>query len=270
MYEMIHEGILKLESDISVSYRYRVQDRTSDTIVFIHGFGSSKVFFRFAFKEPSLFPFNLVTLDLPGFGNSYISKNFSYSMKDYSELIIRFINKMQLNRFHLCAHSMGGLIGIEISKKLKKRVLSFINLEGNLTWEDCFMSGQINKESFEEFQKKGRDNIENTLLSKSESNPYFKSYLVTFKQATTEALYWSAKDTVDTSVEDQAFTDFIHLSNQCYIYGEKNKNVYPGEIMLLEAGIPVYYIKDSGHAMTEENPGHTYSVIANFINSISD
>ena len=46
---------------------------------------------------------------------------------------------------------MGGLIGIEMSESVPERIMSFVNLEGNLTLEDCFFTRKIIEYSYEDF-----------------------------------------------------------------------------------------------------------------------
>jgi pimeloyl-ACP methyl ester carboxylesterase len=48
-----------------------------------------------------------------------------------------------IERFHLVGHSMGGLTASLLGHQEPGRVLSFVDSEGNLAPEDCFLSRQI-------------------------------------------------------------------------------------------------------------------------------
>jgi pimeloyl-ACP methyl ester carboxylesterase len=48
-----------------------------------------------------------------------------------------------IGRFHLVGHSMGGLTALLLAHTEPGRVLSLVDIEGNLAPEDCFLSRQI-------------------------------------------------------------------------------------------------------------------------------
>ena len=48
-----------------------------------------------------------------------------------------------IERFHLVGHSMGGLTALLLAHRNPGRILSFVDIEGNLAPEDCFLSRQI-------------------------------------------------------------------------------------------------------------------------------
>ena len=50
---------------------------------------------------------------------------------------------MKIDRFHLIGHSMGGLTALILGDEHPGRVSSFINIEGNVSPEDCFLSRQV-------------------------------------------------------------------------------------------------------------------------------
>lgn len=229
------------------------------TIVFLHGFGSSKNFFRYAFNNPSLSNFNIIALDLIGFGDSSSPGGFSYEMSNQASFMYQVLIKLGITNFHLVAHSMGGLVGIEMFSQSPSQVKSFINLEGNLTIDDCFITGKVLEYSYEVFRDKGRKMMEQTLVD-------FPSYLETFQKASIEALYQSAIHTVNISKSPDLLDDFIELPlKKCYIYGEKNKGKFPAEEKLQGAKIPLYYVKDADHNMAEQNPYDLFSIINEFI-----
>ena len=67
----IVKEILPIGKELNVAYTQRVVGKDNKPyIVFVHGFGSSREFFRFAFENPSLSEYSLISLDLIGFGES--------------------------------------------------------------------------------------------------------------------------------------------------------------------------------------------------------
>ncbi len=75
--------------------------------------------------------------DAPGCGES--------SCEDLSKLSIPFLvdtakallRKAGIERFHLVGHSMGGLTALLLAHQDRDRVLSFVDIEGNVAPEDC-------------------------------------------------------------------------------------------------------------------------------------
>jgi pimeloyl-ACP methyl ester carboxylesterase len=259
--EIIRE-ILPIGKQVNIAYTMRKNSSpTSSSIVFIHGFGSSKEFYRYAFEDPSLQDYTLIALDLIGFGLSSKPETFSYEMSNQASFIFQVLAELGYVSFHLCTHSMGGLIGMEMFRQSPSQIRSLINLEGNLTLDDCFATGLIIEHSIDEFLDFGRNKFE-------ESMGNFPQYLQTLKQASSVALYRSAEQTVKDSSNPELITDFITIpTKKCYIYGDRNRGKFSAEKILAEANVPLFYIENSGHEMAEQNPTQLYSVIREFIES---
>ena len=237
------------------------------TIVFIHGFGSAKEHFRYAFEAPSLDKFSLITLDLVGFGQSRGPDGFGYGMKDQATVVLRVLNKLESGAFHLCAHSMGGLVAMHMAETEPGRVLSLVDMEGNLTPEDCFISGKVAEGTFEAFAEHGREKLERTFRETGREDPGMAEYADSFATASTVALYKSACHTVEES-STPLVERLARIRNACFIYGERNRELYPGEALLRTAGVPIFYIENAGHSMATENPQQLYRVIRSFIDGL--
>ncbi|MFX0114718.1 MAG: alpha/beta fold hydrolase [Candidatus Hodarchaeota archaeon] len=257
---------IPVKNGIDIALLTRITRATNYlTIVFIHGFGCVKEDFFSAFTDPSLAKFDLVTLDLPGHGQSSKPEDFDYSMRNLARIVLEALETLAIGDFHLCGHSMGGLIGLEIAEQHPEIVRSFMNLEGNLTSEDCFITRKIIRHSFNEFAATARKSIEKELEYSVHAGFFPLSYLRSFKKTSSSALYHAALDTVAKSDDPNLINRFIGLKNQCYVYGRKNKEKFPSEQFLLRANIPVFYVDNAGHAMAEENPSALYILLKNWI-----
>jgi pimeloyl-ACP methyl ester carboxylesterase len=106
---------------LSISCMFRKADRES--IVFIHGFGASKETFLEVFERREFQLFTVLATDLIGFGDSDKLANFFYLMKDQAKTLRKTIDLLDLDCFHIVAHSMGGIIGIELGEMIPDRVL---------------------------------------------------------------------------------------------------------------------------------------------------
>lgn len=163
---------------------------------------------------------------------------------------------------------MGGLVAMKMAELEPERIISLIDMEGNLTPEDCFFSGRIAELTYEEFEKSGRRKFEEDLREAGLEDSAKSEYFETFSMALTIALYKSASHTVADS--STLLVDRLsRIKNACYIYGERNRGVYPGEKLLREKGVPLFYIEGSGHSMATDNPEELYRVISSFIEGLA-
>lgn len=247
------------------------QKGTSDTIVFIHGLGSSKEDFLEAFRREEFQPFTLLAADLVGFGDSDKSAVFSYTMKDQARILKKTIDRFGVGQFHLVAHSMGGIVGVELCEMMPDRVVSFINAEGNLTVEDATMSRQIARMSEEEFARGGFEQLKRGLEAEFErtGDRGGRRYIEALMKATVKSVYQSSVSTVSESDHGDLLTRFSRLPfYKCYFYGEKNKGKFVTEKLLKQKGVPVFYISGSGHAMTDDNPDEFYDHVLKTIRQL--
>jgi pimeloyl-ACP methyl ester carboxylesterase len=264
---MIQTQIVNFHKSYTIAY-WKRHSESNKTIVFVHGFGSSKEHFRHAVSSPSLQDFTLIALDLVGFGQTKGPDEFGYSMHEQALIVLELLDQVGTKTFHLCGHSMGGLVAMDIAESNPQRVLSFIDLEGNLTIEDCSFTGKVAGSTFEEFAHTGRRKLEEEFRNAGTNDPSMNEYAESFSMASTTALYKSAYHTVQDS-SAPLIEKFRRISNACYVYGDKNSGVFPGEKLLRAAGIPIFYIEHAGHAMAIDNPRHLYRVIGTFIDRLT-
>ncbi len=78
-------------------------------VIFIHGAGQSSHCWKYQFKlSEELEQYNFIFIDLPGHGKSD-GPGFK-TIKEYSDFLNSFINKMDIKEYVLVGHSMGGRI----------------------------------------------------------------------------------------------------------------------------------------------------------------
>lgn len=101
-----------------------IDEGIGNTVLLLHGWGGSiqtmKPIANFLNKKC-----RVITLDLPGFGESDLPKT-PWNSYDYADCIKKFINALNLNNVILFGHSHGGRISIILSSKydfVKKLIL---------------------------------------------------------------------------------------------------------------------------------------------------
>jgi pimeloyl-ACP methyl ester carboxylesterase len=125
---MVHEVNPSKELTIQNTKLYYEHHPHSDTeaptIIMIHGFLSSCFSFRKLIPELKK-QFHIYALDLPGFGQSEKSRTFFYSLKNYGQLVIDFIEHLQLKNAYIIGHSMGGQVAMHAAR-LSPEKISFL------------------------------------------------------------------------------------------------------------------------------------------------
>ena len=107
------------KSSTGLSY-YIVNESSENTILFIHGNSQSKESFRNQLGSPLLSGYRLISVDLPGHGDSeYRDK---YSIISMGEEVATFSKELGINPLFV-GHSMGGHIAIESLSMCQSRGL---------------------------------------------------------------------------------------------------------------------------------------------------
>ena len=110
-------------NDDKIYYEASYTNKSNKTIILLHGWGMNIITFREVFKEISKHH-NVIAMDLPGFGNSSLSK--AYNLDDYSELIKQMIIDLKLNNVVILGHSFGGRILINLNKYNLDQIIGLI------------------------------------------------------------------------------------------------------------------------------------------------
>lgn len=87
-------------------------------VLFLHGWGSNKESFNGVVKTLCNF-YKCVCLDFWGFGRSE-TPNFVWSVDDYAEAVLMFLNKLKIEKCYVVAHSFGGRVAIKLLEKTNK------------------------------------------------------------------------------------------------------------------------------------------------------
>ena len=106
----------------------------SDTpILFIHGLGCAGSFdYPEVAAQSELLNHRRILIDLLGSGFSDKPDDFEYTINDHVKYLYKFVQDLNLDKFIIFAHSLGGPIGIELADKCKDKVETIILSEANL------------------------------------------------------------------------------------------------------------------------------------------
>ncbi len=84
-------------------------NQKKETILFIHGFSDNKFSFALVARE-LVSRYHIISIDLPGFGDSDKPLKEKYTIQNYQDWVLEFINTKGIVNFHIMGSSMGGAI----------------------------------------------------------------------------------------------------------------------------------------------------------------
>ena len=235
-------------------------------IVFLHGFGSTKEDYADIVRQASLSNYPFLAYDAPGCGETDCSNLDKISIPFLVETALAVLGHANIEQFHLAGHSMGGLTALMLAHQIPDRVLSFIDIEGNIAPEDCFLSRQIiehpapNAESFFD------DFIERTVHTSAYSSPLYSASLRHKIRA--EAVEGIFSSMVFLSDHGDLMDKFLGLPcPKMFMYGEQNRGL--SYLRHIESrGVRLSEISECGHFPMYSNPPMMWREIAGFLNHV--
>jgi len=140
------EKVIKLESGWWY-LAFREAGAGKVNLLFIHGLGESGLSFAEAFTTKNLKDFNLYVPDLPGCGRSTCTADGTYTLEAQATRLRELMDALELNACYLIGHSMGGDIASMLAYMDEvQRIRGIVNIEGNLTPADLFISSRAVRE----------------------------------------------------------------------------------------------------------------------------
>ncbi|RAK81582.1 alpha/beta fold hydrolase [Aspergillus fijiensis CBS 313.89] len=234
-------------------------------ILWLHGFGSCKEELHDLIFQRPLKEHTFLAYDAPGCAATHTADPSAATIAFMVATAEAVLHHYGVDRFHLIGHSMGGLVALMLADRHPDRILSFVDIKGNLTLEDCFLSRQI-------FTHPGSTPEEflEMFIERTRSNPAYSTALYAstlparVRPAAIEPIFRSM---VELSDGGDLMDRFLAL--QCprmFMYGELNRDLsYLGT--LREHGVALAEIPQSGHFPMYSNPVDMFGRIVGFMKS---
>lgn len=233
----------------------------SELMLLFHGLACTKEYFGEMVGDTRFTNFSLLIPDLPGHGNSFKDKDFSYSMEEYAAVIQLLLRDFPYQKIHIVGHSMGGTIGVLLAEQLPQ-LATFTNIEGNLISEDCgIISRKTTNVSFDQFRDKAFAELQEKMGKSPE--PGGKAWANSSTSTDPLAFYKSAQSLVLWSDGGELIKKFLALkAKKTYIYGEHN-----GTMPILDRLVDVQKIAipHSGHFPMIDNSVGFYKTLAEML-----
>lgn len=232
-------------------------------IVFLHGFGSTKEDYADIVRQANLGEFPFLAYDAPGCGETDCDSLDKVSIPFLVKTALEVIQHAEIEKFHLVGHSMGGLTALILADLIPERVLSFIDIEGNIAPEDCFLSRQIVEYSTDSACEFFEHFIARALHAPAYSSPLYAASLRHKVRA--EAVPGIFSSMVDLSDNGDLMRKYLNLPcPKMYMYGEQNNTLsYLRDIQ--SKGVRLSEIPQCGHFPMYANPPMMWREIGEFL-----
>jgi pimeloyl-ACP methyl ester carboxylesterase len=234
----------------------------ADPIVFLHGFGSTKEDYVDITYQPAFAGRAFLAYDAPGSGQTSCEDLSRISIPFLVETARAVLRRTGIQRFHLVGHSMGGLTALLLAHQDPDRVLSLVNIEGNLAPEDCFLSRQALTHPSDDAEAFLDDFVERTRRAPSSSSALYAASLR--HKVRPGAVRGIFESMVGLSDHGDLMAKFLALPcPRMFMHGQQNSSLsyLP---TLATGGVELAEVPHSGHWPMYANPAAMWERIAAF------
>ncbi len=121
-------------------------------VLFVHGFGADSTIWDDFKWEIISSDYQVITIDLPGFGKSEVLPQISVEMM--ADIIHEVILRLSVSKLVYIGHSMGGYVGLAFAKKYEDKLLG-LGLFHSHPYPDSEEKKEGRRRSIEMIQTKG-------------------------------------------------------------------------------------------------------------------
>jgi pimeloyl-ACP methyl ester carboxylesterase len=237
-------------------------------ILYIHGLGESSLCFNELTGNEGLNPWSHVIVDLPGYGKSTWRKQ-ALTHEQHADNLANWLEAGKPDNLVVLGHSMGGVIGLIFCEKYPHLVNAFINVEGNISLEDCGFSKKIAAYSLDDFIDHGFEHIKNNVYHDGIKEKALRLYYPSLCFCDPYALHLNAIELVEVSqTEGLAERQGDLKIPQIYILGKPKGAGKYSQQLLGAAGVEWKAVEDAGHWPFIDQPRQFIHEIACFLNRL--
>ncbi|BCB05432.1 alpha/beta fold hydrolase [Bacillus sp. KH172YL63] len=260
----------------NVYFEHHLHPTAPETFVLLHGFLSST--FSFRRLTPLLKEnYNVISIDLPPFGNSEKNNRFIYSYENLADTVITLLDHLNVGRIHLTGHSMGGQIALNVMKKAPSLVEKGVLLCSSgylkkMKWPVMMLSHVPFFHLYIKLwlTRSGiRSNLENVVHDPAMiDDEMMFGYLKPFLE---DDIFKALTRMIRDREGDLSASDLKNIQTPCLlVWGEHDRVVPLSTGHKLKQDIPnskLVVLKETGHLVPEEKPQEVLNYIHHFVNA---
>lgn len=216
-------------------------------IVYIHGLGGSGYCFEQLINRAELHNWDHLVPDLPSYGKSPWTQT-PLTLQEYVEHLIIWLRNRRTTKAIILGHSMGAVIGLMLCEKNLDLVRAFINIEGNVSLDDCTFSSKTLEYTLQGFIDHGMDTLCDSVYQEGLSNPAMRRYYPSLRMCNPASYHLNGGELVQISQTETLATRQGKLKiPHMYILGNPRGTGMHSQSLLTSSGVPWIAIDRAGH-----------------------
>lgn len=245
----------------------RAGDGDARKLLCLHGFADSGLMFLPLTETALPDYFELVLVDLPGFGGSP-SKPGVALIRDYARIVAELASVVSRREsVGLIGHSIASAIAVAASELLSPPPIGVFSIEGNLTEDDAYFTGKAaDWEGAEPFKKAFLNEIWEMGASNIELRRYFGGVIM----AQASAMWSLGKDAKRVSVGDSVGHAYRALKVPSLYYWSEATTPARTRQFIDAYSIPNRQYTAASHWPTVADPEATANAIIEFFLSVAE
>ena len=232
-------------------------------IVYFHGLGEAGGVFEPLLRERVLrdAEFTHTVPDLPGYGRSAWPEP-PLGLEALADQLLAWLAGFP-TPVVLVGHSMGGVLAVLVAEASPQAVKAIVNVEGNVSLDDCFMSGRIAAWDESSYAADGHEAIARHLHSLAVDGSPESYHSAAFRFADPQSTYRHARDLVELSATESLAERMASLAVPCVFVAGVPRGIAPRPLELLDRhGVRTLRVAPSGHWVFWDQPAVCAEVVA--------
>lgn len=242
--ERVHEGGLSLRRRVGGGPR----------VLYIHGLGESGLCFESIMTDDRLSGWTHLCPDMRGYGTSPRSDE-PLTLERQADELARWIDGAAAGPVAVIGHSMGGVIGTMLCERRPDLVRGLLDVEGNISSDDCTYSGPAAAMDRGAFVEHGMAALLEQLYRAGADEAVVRDYFASVRICDPRAFHENAVELVQLSGSGELAPRLAALPRPGrYLLGHP-RGTGPGSRAQLEAaGVGWQAIDDAGHWPFADQP----------------
>jgi len=216
-------------------------------MLWLHGLGESGLSFEPIVQHSQLAGWRHLVPDLPGYGRSAWPRQV-LSLTEQASRLAAWLNSRGEQPAVVVGHSMGAVLGLLLADRHPSSVRALINVEGNVSLDDCFFSGQAARLGFDEFLAGGFAQLRDTVYQDGLGDPPLRGYYASLRLADPHSYHRHSRDLVALSAAGSLAGRMAALPMPVhFVAGAPHGVSERSQALLRAAGVSSTTITPAGH-----------------------
>ncbi len=256
--------------DGGFAFREVSPPRPKGTILYLHGLGDSGLPLEPLMTEPRLAEWRQLAPDLSGYGKTPWSDP-PRSLEEHARWVAAWALALAPERVVTIGHSMGGVIGLLLAEAYPNIARAFVNVEGNVSFEDCSFSRRAARYDMAAFVDEGYANLLDLVYRGGRRDPALRSYYASLRFCNPRAYYQNAVELVELSRGEELGERQSSLTMpNVYLLGDPRGTGEHSRSLLRAAGVKWRAVPDAGHWVFGDQHERFADEVVTFLGGVTE